>query len=306
MPSSIPVSVLQASPIGVEEADVTRSPSLGARLQVVLKRLFRSNTFRVGFAILLFWVVAAIFWPWISPDDPFRTVVSQTFKSPSLNHWFGTDWLGRDVFSRVLAGATSILTVAPAAALVCVSGGTIVGLIAGYKGGWVDEILMRLMDALLAFPAIIKAILVLAVLGGSRASMILVIGFVYIPAVSRVIRGAVLAERVNEYVAAAQLRGESSLYVMFAEILPNVTGPIAVETSIRLGYAIFASATLSFLSFGVPDPSPDWGLTVSLGSIYLQTAPWIVLFPAAALGTLVIAIYLLAEDIRRLIDGDNF
>ena len=221
---------------------------------------------------------------------------------PSAEHWFGTDNLGRDVFSRVLAGATSVLTVAPLGTALGMLGGIAVGLVTGYYRGRVDDVIMRVVDALLAFPLIIIAVLVLSVLGPSKVNVILVIGVVFTPIVARTVRSAVLSEREREYVAAARLRGESGLYIMVSEILPNILSPIAVEATIRLGYAIFTSATLSFLSLGIQEPSPDWGLTISIGRVYLQAAPWMVLFPALALATLVVAVNLVADGLLQAVE----
>lgn len=274
----------------------------GARARELVRALMRSKTFVVGSAILLFWILDAILWRAIVPQDPLATNVAATLKGPSSQFWLGTDNLGRDVFSRMLAGAQSVLMVAPAATALGIAGGTAVGLVTGYYRGLVDNVLMRLVDALLAFPLIIIAILVLAVLGGSVLNVILVIGIVFTPLVARTVRSAVLAERDREYVDAAKLRGDSGPYIMVAEILPNVTGPIAVEATVRLGYAIFTSATLSFLGLGLQPPSPDWGLSVAQGRQYLQIAPWIVLFPALALGTLVIAVNLVADGLKQVVE----
>jgi peptide/nickel transport system permease protein len=264
-----------------------------------LKTLLHSKTFVVGAAIVAFWVVDAAFWPFIVPQSPQALNPAATLAAPSLAHWFGTDDLGRDVFSRTLAGAASVLTVAPAATALGLLGGIIVGLISGYYRGLVDDIVMRVVDALLAFPLIVIAVLVLAVLGPSVVNVILVIGFVFTPIVARTVRSAVLTEREREYVAAARLLGNTSLYIMVSEILPNITAPLAVEATIRFGYAVFTSATLSFLSLGVQQPSPDWGLTISLGRANLQVAPWIALFPAAALATLIVGINLAADGLRQ-------
>ncbi len=263
--------------------------------------LLRSRTFLIGAAIVAFWVVDAVFWRAIVPQDPQALNPTATLAPPSAAHWFGTDDLGRDVFSRTLAGAASVLTVAPAATALGLIGGIVVGLVGGYYRGLVDDILMRVVDALLAFPLIVIAVLVLAVLGPSVVNVILVIGFVFTPIVARTVRSAVLAEREREYVAAARLLGSSSVAIMAAEILPNITAPLAVEATIRFGYAVFTSATLAFLSLGVQQPSPDWGLSISLGRANLETAPWISLFPAAALATLIIGINLAADGLHQVL-----
>lgn len=287
------------------EADGARSPrpaSERRRADELLAALWRSKTFVAGAAILVFWIADAIFWPLFVPHDPEALVSEATLHPPSLAYWFGTDDLGRDVFSRTLAGATSTLTVAPAATALGVIGGIIIGLVTGYFRGIADDVVMRIVDSLLAFPLIIIAVLVMSILGPSVVNVVLVIGIVFAPIVARTVRAAVLVEREREYVAAAKLLGNSSLYIMFVEILPNITGPIAVEITIRLGYAIFTSATLSFLALGIQQPSPDWGLTISIGRAYLQVAPWEVLFPAGALATLIVAVNLVADGLRQVLE----
>jgi len=261
-----------------------------------------SKTFLTGAAILLFWVLMALFWGTVAPYDPQAVDPTASLAPPSAEHWFGTDNLGRDVLSRVLAGASSVLTVAPLGTALGMLGGIAVGLVTGYYRGRVDDVVMRVVDALLAFPLIIIAVLVLSVLGSSKVNVILVIGVVFTPIVARTVRSAVLSEREREYVAAARLRGESGGYIMVSEILPNILSPIAVEATIRLGYAIFTSATLSFLSLGIQEPSPDWGLTISLGRVYLQAAPWVVVFPALALATLVVAVNLVADGLLQAVE----
>jgi peptide/nickel transport system permease protein len=264
--------------------------------------LARSPAFLAGAAVLLFWIVDAVAWRVIVPHDPEAVASDRTLQRPSSEHWFGTDDLGRDVFSRVLAGASSVLTVAPAAALLAVAAGVGVGLVAGYNEGKTDEVLMRLVDALLSFPLIVGAVLLLAVTGVSELHLVIVIAVVLAPLTARTIRAAVRAERSREYVEAARLRGDSGPYIMVAEILPNITGLVVAEGTARLAAAIFAAATLSFLGLGIEQPSPDWGLSVALGRVFLQTAPWIVLFPALALASLVVAATVVADGLRLRIE----
>jgi peptide/nickel transport system permease protein len=265
----------------------------------ILRELWRTKTFVVGAAILAFWVLDALLWRLIVPHDP-QALSAATLHGPSPANWLGTDDLGRDVLSRTLAGAAPVLTVAPAATALGLAVGIMIGLATGYYRGIVDDVVMRVVDALLAFPLIVIAVLVLAVLGRSIPNLIAVIGLVFAPIVARTVRSAVLVEREREYVGAAKLIGEGDVSIMATQILPNITGPIIVEATIRLGYAIFTSATLSFLSLGIQQPSPDWGLTISLGRVYVQVAPWMVLSPAVALATLVVAVNLVADGFRRV------
>jgi len=264
------------------------------------RRLLRSKTFVVGAAILSFWIVDAIVWRFIVPYDP-QAIDSGPVLAPlSSAHWLGTDWLGRDMLSRVLAGATPVLTVAPAATALGIVGGTAVGMFSGYFGGLIDDLTMRAADALLSFPVVVSGLLVLGLLGSSEIAVILVIGVIFTPIVARTVRSTVLGAREQEWVAAARLRGDSALYTMFAEILPNVLGPIAVEATIRIGFAVFVEASLSFLGLGVREPSPDWGLSVALARPYIQVAPWVALFPAAALASLVVSVFLIVDGMKVL------
>lgn len=274
------------------------------RMREVLIALLHSKTFVIGVAVLLFWILDAIVctvWPLILPHDPYAVDPINTLKGPSGSHWFGTDDLGRDVFSRVLAGAASVLTIAPISTALGLVAGVSLGLITGYYRGLVDDVIMRVVDALLAFPLIIIAALVLAVLGHSTLTVIVVIGIVFTPLIARTVRAAVLVEREKEYVASAKLLGEPGVVIMGKEILPNVLGTVLVEATVRLGYAIFTAATLSFLGLGVQQPSPDWGLTISLGRNFLQVAAWIVLFPAFALATLVVGLNFVADGLREVL-----
>jgi peptide/nickel transport system permease protein len=286
-------------PGGAPPVDVRRLRR--QRRAELMRALLHSKTFLIGAGIVLFWVFSALTWRWIV-RDPQAVDTAATLASPSGDHWFGTDNLGRDVFARVIAGSAPVLTVAPLATLLGLAGGTTLGLITGYYRGWVDDIFSRVVDALLAFPLIIMAVLVLASLGREPRNVILVIGIIFTPLIARTVRSAVLVEREREYVSAARLRGERGPRIMVAEILPNITAPILVEGTIRLGYAIFAAATLAFLGLGIQDPSPDWGLAIANGRAYLQVAWWMVLFPAAALATLVVGVNLVADGLRRAIE----
>ena len=191
------------------------------------------------------------------------TTSSTRWRRPRREHWFGTDQIGRDVFSRVIVGSRDILTVAPLATLLATVAGTALGLLTGYFRGIVDDVVSRILEAFMAIPVVIVALLAIVALGTSKTTVIVVIGLSFAPIIARTVRSAVLAERELDYVAAAQLRHESALHTMFVEILPNVIPPILVETTVRLGYAIFAVATLSFMGFGIQPPSPDWGLSIS-------------------------------------------
>ncbi len=268
-----------------------------------LRLVLRSPTFLVGAAIILFWIVCALFGESLVPLDPYADDMLNSLLPPSGEHWFGTDQLGRDVFSRVIVGSRDILTVAPLATLMSTVVGTALGLTMGYYRGWVDEVLSRLIDAILALPTIVIALLALVALGTSTVTVVLVIGSTFAPIIAKTVRAAVLAEREVEYVAAAELRRESGLYVMFVEILPNVLPPILVEATIRLGYAIFAVATLSFIGFGIQPPSPDWGLSISTNYGLLTGGYWwTVLFDGLAIASLVVSVNLVADGLQAALN----
>src|SRR5579864_995138 len=261
----------------------------------IVTRLSRAPLAVLGLAIVATWIIVAIAWPVLVPYQPTAIHVDSAFSPPSGQFLFGTDQLGRDVFSRVLAGSRDVLVVAPLATLIGLALGTALGLIAGYYGVLIGDVIMRGIDAVMAFPLIVLALLILESFGSSLLSVVLVIGFVFAPHTARVVRSVVLGLREMNFVAAARLRGESDWYILLAELLPNARAPIVVEGTVRIGYAVFASATLSFLGLGVPPPASDWGLQVAEARNFLQTAPWMALFPALAIASLVVAVNLVAD-----------
>jgi peptide/nickel transport system permease protein len=268
-----------------------------------LRQLVRSKTFLAGFLIVSFWVFWAIVGAHLTPQDPLAQT-TDVLARPGSGHLLGTDSLGRDVLSRVLGGATSVLEIAPLAMLLGIAGGTILGLVTGYFRGIVDESISRVIDAVLALPLIVIAVTAIVALGASTPTLIVVIGAVFTPIVARTVRAAVLAERELDYVQAARLRGERAPYVLFVEILPNVMGPIVVEATVRLGYAIFAVAGLTFLGFGVQPPSPDWSLQISANYTLLAGGSywWTVLFPGLAIASLVVGVNLVADGLTQVLD----
>ena len=268
------------------------------------RALLRSASFVTGALIIGFWVACALLGRFWAPYDPFADDILTALSPPSPAHWFGTDQLGRDVLSRVIVGSRDVLKVAPLATALGLVLGVSVGLITGYFRGVVDQIVGRVTDALLALPLVIIALLALTAIGASSATVIVVVGVIFAPLIARTVRSAVLSERGLDYVAAAQLRNESTLRIMFGEILPNVMPPILVEATVRLGYAVFAVATLSFLGFGIQPPSPDWGLAVSESYGLINGGIWWpALFNTLAISSLVIAVNLVADGLRSLVDG---
>lgn len=267
------------------------------------RALLRSPSFLVGSVVILFWVATAILGDRITPYDPLFDQTPEINVAPSSEHWFGTDRLGRDVFSRVLAGSRDILLVAPLATLLATIFGTTLGLITGYVRGIADDTISRVIDAVLAIPLIVLAVTVVAALGSrSTWAVTVVIAIVFAPIIARTVRAAVLGEAQLDYVEAARLRGEKAPYVMFSEVLPNVMPPILVEATIRLGYAIFAVATLTFIGFGLQPPSPDWAVQIADNYPYLADSWWTVLFPALAIASLVVAVNLVSDSIQQVLE----
>jgi peptide/nickel transport system permease protein len=267
-----------------------------------LRQLVRSKAFLVGAGLLLLWIVCAVFGTTFSPFNPVSGNLTQFNTPPSGAHWLGTDSLGRDVFSRVITGARDILLIAPLATLLGTVVGTAIGLVQGYFRGVIDNVIGRVVDATLALPVVIVAFLFVVAVGPSTGSLMVVIGFVFALLIARTVRTAVLQERDLEYIAAARLRGESPAHIMFAEILPNVLGPILVEFTVRLGYAIFTVATLSFLGFGIQPPTPNWGSDIASSYQYLAAGYWWeTLFPALAIASLVVGVNLVADSIEAVL-----
>jgi len=284
-----------AVPTSRSEASVARRERL--------RLLVKSPTFIVGATVILFWVACAILGEHITPYDPRFDQTPEIGVAPSTQHFFGTDRLGRDVFSRVLAGSRDILLIAPLATLLATLIGTTLGLITGYFKGIADDTISRVIDALLAIPLILLAVTVVAALGSrSTWTVIIVIAAVFSPIIARTVRAAVLGEADLDYVEAARLRGERAPYVMFSEVLPNVMPPILVEATIRLGYAIFAVATLSFIGFGLQPPSPDWAVQIADNYQDLAFEWWTVLFPALAIASLVVAVNLVSDSVQQVLE----
>lgn len=275
-----------------------------ARPRTLARRLLRSPSFLAGTAILLFFIVCAIFGPDFAPYPATSGNLLEFNAAPSWAHWFGTDQLGRDVLSRVIVGAREILEITPLATLLGTVLGTVLGLVMGYFGGAVDMILGRVVDAVLSLPLVIVAFLFIVALGASTSTLIVVIGMVFTPLIGRTVRAAVLGERELEYVATARLRGERAPYIMFVEILPNVLSPVIVEFTVRLGYAIFTVATLSFLGFGVQPPTPDWGADIYANYDVISAGYWWeTLFPAIAIALLIVGVNLLTDGLETVLAG---
>jgi peptide/nickel transport system permease protein len=280
------------------------SPAVSERSQArreTFRLLIRRPAFIIGNVIVIGWIITAILGERITPYDPFNYFTTGHLP-PSPEHLMGTDRLGRDVLSRVMVGSRDVLIIAPLAAMLGVVCGTFLGLVMGYYRGAVDDVLSRIVEAFLALPVVLVALLTLVVLGTSPLVVVCVVGILFTPIVARTVRSAVLTERQLDYVTAAKLRGESGLFILSREIFPNVLGPTVVEMTVRFGYAIFTVATLSFLGVGLQPPSPDWGLTVSEEYNNMISAVWWpTLFPAIAIASVVIAVNLVADSLQSVL-----
>jgi peptide/nickel transport system permease protein len=287
----------------VSGAGAVASPStLRTQLWAGLQAVLRSRTLLIGAAILLFWIACALFGRHMTPLDPYADDLLAALTPPSRAHWFGTDQLGRDVFSRVIIGARDILIVAPLSTLLGTVLGSVLGLTIGYFRGVLDDIVSRVIEALQALPLIVVALMALAAVGTSNATVVCVIGFVFTPLVARTVRAATLNEIDQDYVAAARLRGDSALTIMFIEILPNVLPVAIVEMTVRLGYAIFFVASLSFIGFGIQPPSADWGIAIAENYSLIGSYWWTILFDAAATASLIIGVNLVADGLNAVLE----
>jgi peptide/nickel transport system permease protein len=257
---------------------------------------------KAGLVIVVTILTLAVLAPWIVPH-PWDTVSIRTrFLPPNATYWLGTDDYGRDVLSRLLMGARLSVAMGLGATLFSVAIGVPIGLAAGYFRGWVDEVLMRAADVLMAIPAIMLGLLVLAVTPPALWKTMLAVGFVYIPLIARVARSVTLGLASEDFVQAARARAEGTGYILFREILPNAWPPLIVEASLRVTYAILLGSALSFLGLGAQPPSSDWGLMIAEARQFIDRAPWIALAPGFAMCLLVIGINLVGDGLRERLD----
>jgi ABC-type dipeptide/oligopeptide/nickel transport system permease subunit len=259
----------------------------------------------LGAFLVLFWVLVAIFAPLIAPFDPNSSI--QPFAKPGMEavkvggtFWLGTDHIGRDILSRIVWGSRTVLIYAPLATICAYTLGILMGLAAGYRGGWTDDILSRIADIILSFPVLVLYIIIIATIGASGFNIIIAITFASSPGIMRIVRGLVLDLRNRDYVAAAQTRGESDWRVMLVEILPNARGPLIVDACLRLGYVIITIGVLGFLGLGLPPPDPDWGGMVNETRQMAMAFPHMTLFPCIAISSLILGFNLLADGLREI------
>jgi peptide/nickel transport system permease protein len=271
--------------------------TVGRRLAL----LGESTPALVGSVIIAGWVLAALLAPWIAPYPPNQVDLAATaHPTPSAAHWLGTDHLGRDLLARILWGARTVLSVAPAAVVGAAILGSLLGLAAGYYRGWADLVITRACDIVLSFPVIILYMIILASVGSSAFNIVAVLTVTKAPIIARIVRGITLELREREYVAAAKMRGESALYIMLVEILPNARGPLLVDMCLRTGYNVVIIGVLGFLGIGLPPPDPDWGGMVKDTYGMIPIWPHMAMVPSVAISSLVIGFNLLAIGLREI------
>lgn len=271
----------------------------------VVVRILSNRKVLVALSILVPMIIIVALGERITPHDPLETDVANRYGAPGGKYILGTDHLGRDLLSRVILGGRSSLLLGFSATAVSLTAGIPIGLLAGYAKGRTDELLMRLMDIMMSIPVLLLGILIVVSLGPSLLNVIIAIGIVFTPRIARVTRSATLSESEEPYVVAAKARGESRSHILFREILPNVTGPIIVEGSIRVGYAILIGTSLSFLGLGAGPPTPDWGFMIATAREHMFSSMWFLIWPSLALVMSVTTMNLLGDGLRDVLDPQH-
>lgn len=287
-----------------QTAGIPKPPPLPARIAASLGTLRESPVAIIGLSLIAFWVFVAVFADLIAPYPPNATI------SPMMGMWstdadgnfflLGTDHLGRDVLSRVIHGSQRVLILAPLATFLAYVVGVPMGLAAGYLRGRWDDVLSFIANVILSFPVLVLYVLIIATVGASAVNILIAIIFASGPGIMRIVRGLTLDLRNREYVAAAQIRGESALYIMFVEILPNARGPIIVDACLRVGYVTITIGVLGFLGLGLPPPDPDWGGMINETRQFAMTFPHMAVFPCIAISSLVLGFNLMADGLREI------
>ena len=294
MGATVEAAVLSPSmaKLGVRRAEWRRTVRILARNRLVL----------AGSVLVVLVILTALLAGAIAPYDPIANNVRAALQPPSAYYPFGTDRYGRDIFSRVVFGSQLSLLVALVSVAVAATSGTLLGLASGFFGGWVDDVIGRVMDVLFSFPALVLAIAVAATLGPGLTNAVIAIAVVYAPLFGRVVRGPVLVERAKDYVEAARALGAGAPRLILRHILPNVLSPLIVQVTLTFSHAILLESYLSFLGLGTQPPYPSWGTMLQEGRTFLETAPWTSIFPGLAIMLAVLAFNLLGDGIRDVLD----
>ena len=266
----------------------------------------RNRMALLGVVIVGVWLLTALLAPLMATHDAYEINIAQRLKSPSADHWLGTDYLGRDTYSRIVFGARTAFQVAVGAVFLGAFFGIPIGAIAGFAGRWVDAALMRVMDAIIAFPGRLLAIALVASLGGGLYSLYIALGINSIPSYARIVRGVVMSQKQKEYVEAARMTGESNWSILFLQVLPNCMSPLLVRLSLDFGHAILAESSLSFLGLGLPPPTASWGLMLKEVTPYLQLQPMAAFFPGLTISLIILGFNLLGDGLRDVFDPRQY
>lgn len=267
-----------------------------------LMRIIKSKTALIGLIIILFLLVVAVFAPQIATHDPTRGDILERYLPPSSDYYLGTDELGRDIYSRIVYGTRISIQIGVIAVGISMILGVIIGGVAGFFGRWIDMIFMRFIDILMAFPGILLAIAMVAILGPGLTNAMIAVGIVGVPQFARIVRSTVLSVKETEYIEAARANGVRNFRILFRHVLPNCLAPIIVQATLGVGTAILEAAGLSFLGLGAQPPTPEWGAMLSDGRAALQSAPWVITFPGIAIFLFVLGFNLFGDGLRDALD----
>ncbi len=271
----------------------------------LIRKFCRNPLNIISFFVFIFILFTALFPSLIAPFDPLEMDYNAFMTGPDATHWFGTDQFGRDIMSRIVFGVQKSMQIAFLAILLATAFGTTLGLIAGYFGKWVDQIVMRVIDAMFAFPSIILALFIIALFGASVSNLIIALGIVYTPIFARTIRGSTIALKQQLYVLAGKALGKGNISIILKEIIPNLGSILIVTFTTNFSTALLSEATLGFLGLGVPPPDPTLGGMIGAGSDYLMSAPWVALFPGLIIAVIVLSINIIGDGLRDTLDPRN-
>lgn len=287
--------------------DGVGAQSLGSRshdsyLGIVARQFARNRAAVAGMLIIVVFFLTAVLAPYIAPYDPAVIELSNRLKGPSAEHWLGTDELGRDVFSRIIIGARITLVITMGAVGLALLMGTVMGLVAGYYGGSVDNLISRIIDVLMAMPGFLLAVAIIAVLGVGTTNVIIAVGIYSIPTFARIARASTLSARKQDYILAAEALGARHRSIMLRHITPNILPPIIVQATLRLATAILSASSLSFLGLGPQPPTPEWGAMLSAARNYFTSAPLLIMFPGLAILLVALSFNLMGDGLRDALD----
>jgi peptide/nickel transport system permease protein len=291
-----------ASTLTISSPSETKTRPQAGPWRRAWRKLARNRIAMLGLMTVVFFVVLAVFAPWIAPNDPLATSWGAIRKAPSAAYWFGTDELGRDVLSRVVWGTRASLMAGVVSVTISLVLGVLIGMVAGFFGGWVDNIISRITDAFLACPFLILAIALAAFLGPSLTNAMIAIGVSAAPIFVRLTRAQVINVKVEDYIEAAKAVGCSPLRIAISHILPNITAPVIVQSTLAIAAAVIAEASLSFLGLGQQPPAPSWGSMLNTAKNFMDNAPWMAIWPGLAIFVLVLAFNLLGDGLRDALD----